>query len=452
MPGVRIVNRRRSMLLVATLAWLTAGHAYAAESLPNVLLVSVDTLRADHMSAYGYERPTSPFLDSLIAEGVRFADARTVEPLTSPALTSMLTGLDPHEHGATRNGVAMRTGLPSLPKLLKRRGYRTAAVASNWTLRDKLSGLGEHFDDYLEVLEEKRWLFFLGESSADDVNKAAREWLSAYERDQGRPFFLWLHYVEPHAPYERWEQFESRLGTVGDNSREARYDAEIAYVDAALGRMVADLEERDLERDLLIAFVADHGESLGEHSYWGHGRHVYDATLRIPMAVVWLGEIAAGVIDQPALITDLPATLLSLLGVDSGGLIPGGWDWAPALTGAAEPAAADRVTWFQSHRGAVKNDENRERVRQNGLLEVARIQHGEKEMVRVTNSVRRVFDLAADPREEVNLVPPKSSMSEELRLWLAEVRTGLRRSDDLPPPSLEDEDLEQLEALGYLDD
>ena len=156
----------------------------------------------------------------------------------------------------------------------------------------------------------------------------------------------------------------------GGRSREARYDGEIAYVDDRIGRLVGELRSRDLSRELMTVFVADHGESLGEHGYWGHGRHVYDATLRIPMAIVWPGRVESGVIDQPALITDLPATVLSLLEIDADNLIAG-WDWAAALMGERAPDAADRITWFQSHRGAVKNDENRERVRQNGLLEVA---------------------------------------------------------------------------------
>ncbi len=436
--------------LALTAALLLTGPAAATQRLPNILLVSVDTLRADRMSAYGYERPTSPFLDSLMADGVRFADARTIEPLTAPALTSMLTGLDPHEHGATRNGVGMRSSLPSLPKLLKRRGYVTTAVVANWTLRNKLSGLGEHFDNYIEVLEEKRWLFWAAESSADDVNDRAGDWLSGYAKDQLRPFFLWVHYVEPHGPYEYWPQFARRLGTGESRSRSDRYDMEVAYVDDRIGRMVKDLRARDLDRETMIIFVADHGESLGEHGYWGHGRHVYDATLKIPMAITWPGRIEPRAVQQPALITDLPATVLGLLTIDSRGLI-NGWDWSGVLTGGPEAASSDRVTWFQSHRGAVKNDENREKVRQNGLLEVARIANGKKEMVRVTSNVRRVFDLAADPEEETSLVLPESAISDELRRWLEEVRAGLRRSDELPPPSLEDKDLEQLEALGYLE-
>ena len=118
---------------------------------PNVVLITVDTLRADRISGYGYERPTSPHIDRLIADGVRFEEARTIEPLTSPALCSIVTSLYPHEHGSSRNGLRMRQGLPSLPKTLQAHGYRTAAFVGNWTLRDKLSGLAEHFEEFEEV-------------------------------------------------------------------------------------------------------------------------------------------------------------------------------------------------------------------------------------------------------------------------------------------------------------
>ena len=124
---------------------------------PNVLIVSIDTLRADHVSAYGYSRATTPNLDDLIADGVRFDRARTIEPLTGPALVSMLTSIHPHEHGASRNGLRMRPGLASLPKAMQANGYRTVAYVGNWTLRDKLSGLAEHFDSYNEVLTRNRW-------------------------------------------------------------------------------------------------------------------------------------------------------------------------------------------------------------------------------------------------------------------------------------------------------
>ncbi len=447
----RIVGRilTTKNFLPVVLCWLlgAASPAVATEQLPNILLITVDTLRADRMSAYGYERPTSPHLDALMAEGARFADARTVEPLTAPGLTSMLTALHPHEHGATRNGVAMRSDLPSLPRMLKRQGYRTAAFVANWTLRDRISGLGEHFDDYNTVLERKRWLLFASESTADDVNRAAETWFAAYRKNPERPFFVWLHYVEPHGPYRYWEQYAGRLQA--DRSKSSRYDTEIAYVDERISQIVGRTRDLGLDRDLAIVFMADHGESLGEHGYWGHGRHVYDATLRIPMAVVWPGQVQPMVVEQPALNIDLPKTLLSLLGLQ-GGEYFGGHDWSPSLEDGNDPVLK-RVTYFQSHRGAVKNDENREKVRTNGLLEVARIEDGRKEILRIPSQVRREFALADDVAEEVNLVPPKSRISADLQRWLEEVRAGLALADELPPPSLGEEDMEELRALGYLD-
>ncbi|HEY4588491.1 MAG TPA: sulfatase-like hydrolase/transferase, partial [Thermoanaerobaculia bacterium] len=145
-------------LLAAPALPRQAEHAAAAQRFPNVVILTIDTLRADHVSAYGYHRPTTPNIDRLLAGGVRFTEARTVEPLTSPALASMLTSLYPHEHGATRNGLRLRPGLPSVARALGRRGYQTAAFVGNWTLKDRISGLAEHFERYDEVFTRKRWL------------------------------------------------------------------------------------------------------------------------------------------------------------------------------------------------------------------------------------------------------------------------------------------------------
>ena len=153
-------------LLAAGVA-ASAGPAAAARRFPDVLLITVDTLRADRLSAYGYRRPTTPNLDALLAAGVRFSAARAVEPLTAPAMTSLLTALAPHEHGATRNGLAMRPGLQSWPRTLARRGYRSAAFVGNWTLRERLSGLQEHFGSYQTITSRRRWLGLLkGEATA----------------------------------------------------------------------------------------------------------------------------------------------------------------------------------------------------------------------------------------------------------------------------------------------
>lgn len=436
--------------MAALLAAVPAAVRPAAVQ-PDVLLVSVDTLRADRMGSYGYHRETSPRMDALLAAGARFTQARTVEPLTAPALTSMITGLHPHDHAATRNGLRMRGELLSFPTIFRRRGYDTAALVGNWTLRDKLSGLAEHFEDYREVLTRARWFGLVkGEATAEDLTDAALAWLD--DRPVGRrskPFLLWVHYVEPHAPYLLQKDFLRQVGDGASSDRRYRYDTEIAFVDHHIGRLVDGFAEQPGGRSLITVLVADHGESLGEHGYWGHGRHLYEATLHVPMGIVWPGRIAPSTIDAPATITDLASSLLGLAELPVPDFFAG-HDWSRQLLhGGAAPVG--RGTLHQTHRGAVQRRDAPQRVRQQGLLEVARIADGRKEMLRVTNGRRWLFDLATDPTETRSTVAPDSAPSEELAAWLATVRQGLVRSDDLPPPALDDADLEALRALGYID-
>lgn len=435
---------------------LVARCGVAASAAPpaSVLLISIDTLRADRLSSYGYGRRTSPHIDALLERGARFTQARTVETLTAPALASMLTSLPPHEHGSTRNGLRVRPDLPSLSRFLRRHGYRTAAFVGSWTLRDRLWGMSGHFDEYASVLTQARWLGLLTrEARADDINERALGWLARQiEREPQRPFFLWVHYVEPHAPYELQREYLTQIGIAldGDHySKSDRYDSEIAAVDHQVSRLLSGVSERVALADTLLILVSDHGESLGEHGYWGHGRHLFEPTLRVPLGIVWPSSLETKVVDAPAVISDLPATIVGLLGLPVPAFFQG-FDWTPVLRGRAA-APADRSTFYQAHRGAVGGTEEQVRVRQRGLLEVARLTGSHKEIYRVTNGRRWLFDLAADPGELEPREPPQSAASESLREWLAEVRAGLVLSDELPPPSLEDQDLEALRALGYID-
>ncbi len=431
---------------------LAAGPLRGGER-PDVLLLSVDALRADRLSSYGYSRDTSPNIDRLLASGVRFSEARTVEPLTAPALASMLTSLDPHEHGSTRNGLRVRPKLLSLPKILRRQGYRTAAFVGNWTLQEKLWGMADHFERFSEILNRARWFGMVRrEATAEDLNETAIAWLDDHlETGDGRPFFLWVHYVEPHAPYRLHRRFVKQLGEdpSGEvNSAGNRYDSEIAYVDHQISLLLQEVSRRVGEA-VLTVFVADHGESLGEHGYWGHGRHVYEATLWIPMAIVWPERLTPRVIEAPSLITDLAPTILGLLDLSVPEFFEG-FDWTPVLIDGVNPPS-ERVTYYQSHRGATTAKEDLRRSRQRGLLEVARLDGWHKEIYRVTNKRRRMFSVRSDRAEEQHLVESKSEVSADLRRWLAEVQDGLALADELPPPSLSEEDLAQLRALGYID-
>lgn len=449
--------RRPAVLAGIALLAVSALPAAAAQRpgprFPNILLISIDTLRADHLSSYGDPRPTTPYIDRLLAQGERFAEARAVEPLTSPSLCSMITSRFPHEHGSTRNGLRMRPGLESLPKLLARRGYRTAAFVGNWTLRDKLTGLGEHFQEYHEVFSRKRWFgLFDSEATGEDLTAAAGDWIEDYlQGGPTHPYFVWVHYVEPHAPYRFQEDFAGRLGIRkgGAVSKADRYDTEIAFDDREVGRLLTRLSGSPdrLPADTLILFLADHGESLGGHSYWGHGRHLYESGLHVPLGIVWPGRIPPGTIARPALLLDVAPTVLGLLGLP----VPAsfrGFDWSPDFRG--EEAPAQRTMFFQAHKGAVQIAHKSSDARLKGLLEVGRITGDRKEVLDLRNGRVHVFDLARDPRERHDLAAAGQEPSKSLTTWLHTVRQGLRAASDIPATQLDAESEAHLRALGYI--
>ncbi len=455
-------SRFVSVALLAVLALGAASADRAASQasrdrgprFPNIVVVCIDTLRTDRLSGYGYRRPTSPTIDRLLERGARFTEARTVEPLTGPASASMLTSRFPHEHGASRNGLRVRPGLESLPKLLAKRGYATGAFVGNWTLRDELIGLSEHFEVYDEVFSRKRWLgLFNAEATGEDLTSAAVDWVEEHRDERPHdPYFLWLQYVEPHAPYRLWDEFAGRLDVDPEQgaSKSDRYDTEIAYVDREVGRLLESLGGGASEppENTMVIFVADHGESLGDHGYWGHGRHVYDDSLRIPMGVIWPGRVPAGRIDAPSLIIDLPSTILGLLGLPE----PEGFrghDWSGVFAG--EEKAPNRVTYFQAHKGAVHMNHTSSSARIEGLLEVARLAGDRKEVYDLASQTIRIYDVAADPGELVDLAEPGTKPSEGLRIWLRTVRDGLKAASDIPATEIDAESEEHLRALGYLD-
>jgi arylsulfatase A-like enzyme len=420
-------------------------------SLPNVVLITVDTLRSDRLSGYGYRRPTSPAIDRLLDRGARFEQARTVEPLTNPACSSMLTSLYPHEHGATRNGLRMRRRLASLPRELDRQGYLAAAFVGNWTLKDGISGLGEHFDLFEEVFTRKRWMgLFAAEAGAPELNAATLAWLDTHA-GRRRPVFLWVHYVEPHAPYELHEKLAKRLGVVkGQASKSDRYDTEVAYVDLFVGRLVERIEaDRRLAGNTLIVFTSDHGESLGEHAYWGHGRHVYEPGLRIPLVFYWPGRLAPRTVAAPATNLDIAPTVLGILGHPSPRAFRG-FDWSGVLAGERQ-AEGDRVTVFQAHKGAVLSLQEAGPARRDGLLEVAVVRGAVKEIAQVNQREHRIFDLRRDPRELRNLNGSGFHPSPHLAGAIEDVAGALAAADDAPPVEIDAEDVEKLRSLGYID-
>ncbi len=333
MPRQRAFARLLPALLAGALAIAAcADDPVARIRHTNVLLVTVDTLRADHVGAYGHPNPTTPTLDRLAAQGVRFADATVQWPKTWPSMASMLTGTFP-----ATNGVRLRTQAPlarrneTLAELLRAAGYRTAAVVSNLNV-GKQFGFDQGFDSFVEswleklVRETNRTSFqnhpgaVKRYTDATIVTDQALAWLESV-RPQER-FFAWLHYMEPHGPYAppraHREPFEGRFRPEsvpwsripayqrqyhpetglarGDLAYyKTLYDGEIRYFDSQLARVVEALERRGLFEHTLIVVTADHGESMGEHDYYlEHGKLPYQSTARVPLVMVLPGRLPAG--------------------------------------------------------------------------------------------------------------------------------------------------------------
>jgi arylsulfatase A-like enzyme len=343
----------------------------------------------------------------------------------------------------------MRPGLPSVARALTRRGYESAAFVSNWPLKDRISGLSEHFGRYDEVFTRKRWLgLFKDEATAADLTDAALAWLAG-ARQGRRPFLLWVHYVEPHAPYRLHEELVGPLGISrhGEISRPDRYDTEIAFADAHLGRLLAAFDgDPELKANTLFVFASDHGENLGEHGDWGHGRDLYEPTLRIALGMAWEGKIRPGTtVDAPASNLDVAPTILGLAGLP----IPAGFqgfDWAPVFQGAPPPR--DRVLWFEAHKGAVLSSREAANARRKGLLEVGMLVNGRKQVLRLAEGALSLFDLAKDPRETRGLAAD-AQLSQRLHEWMDTVQKGLIASDRLGPAEVGSEDAARLRALGY---
>src|SRR3954449_8003228 len=278
---------------------------------PNVLLVTIDTLRADHVGCYGYTNASTPTIDALAKRGVRFETAVAHVPLTGPSHASILTGQIPPGHGFRNNsGFTLSPQVKTAAEDFRQTGYRTAAFVSGFPL-DRRFGFDRRFetyDDHLPKGNDRRRTPYV-ERFADGTTDAALRWLAA-EGPSARPapWFLWVHYYDPHAPYEPPADLAERY-------REAPYDGEIAFVDRQLARLFQALDAGNETSRTIVAVTADHGESLGEHGEGTHGIFLYDATLRVPWIMAG-PQIAAGRVSRTiARSIDVLPTLLDYAGL-----------------------------------------------------------------------------------------------------------------------------------------
>ena len=310
------------MIFFIVLPTYQIASGQAVDKRPNILLITVDTLRADHLSAYGYHLKTSPRIDDLAAEGVRFARAYSVIPLTGPAHISLFTSRYPQDHGARINGVSVPKGSKCLflPQALRQLGYFNAAFVSAWPLTARLTGLDAWFDVYDEELT-RTYQLINSSRYAEDVTPRVISWLANRPKE---PFFLWVHYFDPHSPYVLRKEFASfklsgkerpafewRDPEIRERIR--RYDSEIQYTDYYLGKLLDALDQHGLRESTLVVLTADHGESLGEHGYVGHGRRLYEGILQVPLIMRYPKILRRKVILEEVSLLDVTPTILDLV-------------------------------------------------------------------------------------------------------------------------------------------
>jgi arylsulfatase A-like enzyme/Tfp pilus assembly protein PilF len=395
----------------------------------NLLVVTLDTLRADRLGSYGYAAALTPRLDALAARGLRFAQATTVVPLTLPAHSSLFTGTFPARHGVRDNGgFYLPDEQVTLAEVLKGQGYRTGGFVSAFVL-DGRWGIGQgferYFDDFdLSKFEKAPGMDAIQRPGAETVDRALA-WLA---EDPARPFFAWVHLYDAHAPYEPPERFAARFPATASGA----YDGEIAEVDAQLGRLLDALTADGRLRDTVVVALADHGEMLGEHGEQTHGFFVYDAALRIPLIVAGPSVPARVVSDQVRIVDVLP-TVLDLLGQRAPAAVQG-TSLLPLARGEPLPLLAIGESWYPRYHY--------------GWSELVSIQDGRYKLIRAPR--RELFDLQADPRETTNLADRDPARADAMTGALARLLAQHGGQAAHKPAQIDGETAEKLAALGYL--
>ena len=424
----------RALLLVGLALALACarkpGRASAAPPGTPVVLISIDTLRADHLPAYGYSGVATPAIDALRSDAILFADASSPCPLTLPAHASILTGLVPPAHGVRNNlGYALDAAAhPTIARWLKARGYATGAAVSAYVLAGK-TGLADSFDVYDDAIATPENPGAAGVLSqvqrpGGETERRALEWLGGKgpASPASKPFFLFLHLYEPHSPYEPPEPFKTRYAA-------APYDGEIAAADAIVGHFVGELKRRGLYDRSIVVLLSDHGEGLGQHGEKEHGIFLYREALHVPLLIKLPSSARAGeTVKEPVTLVDLVPTLGRLLGVPP----PPGADGRPMLHGDA-PLEAQRRLYAETFYPRIHL----------GWSPLRSIWDGRHDFI--DSSKPELYDLASDPQEARNVFSPEAPAAREGKRLLEKVGEAFA-----PPAAASPEDVKKLAALGYL--
>lgn len=452
----------------------------------NLLLIVVDTLRPDHTGCYGYERPTTPHIDELASESILFENAIAQAAFTLPSMATLFTSLNPIGHGVRRHPDAqgrvdpLPAGLTTLSEMLKTRGYATAAVISNSLFQKRFQAGFDAGIDFYDVGHIRR--------DAGPTTDVAIKYLEANAGSK-KPFFLWVHYIDPHWPYDappgferpfrhddggqyEWVldrfyaenlprevlNFHPPLDADGVAAGICEYDNEVAYADAEIGRLLAYFEDKGLADNTIVALVSDHGEALGEHGLtFGHSMTLYDEIQKVVFILRPPGGLEPVRVGSQVRLLDFVPTVLAMMGIETPAGCEGR-DLAPLWTRGPDampdaPAYAESDEWVSRTPGVqLPGDRGARHAGNAGKWKMVR--YGDFKLIWIPGVGFELYDLEADPRELVNLHdrPPEAArpLARILKRFLTEPEETVRSSLG---PDLNEEtrrDLERvLRSLGY---
>lgn len=403
-----------------------ASPATLSKTAPNVFLITIDTLRADHVHCYGYDKIQTPALDALAKDGLRFTEAFTPSPITNTSHASILTGLLPGSHGVTDFAVPLSPSHPTLAEQLHKQGYHTAAFIGAVILDSKTLAPGfdrgfDFYDNFPEAPSSKsRWGRV--ERRGMDVVQHAESWLA---RHAAGPHFMWVHLYDPHDPYEPPPPYS-------ETYKDHLYDGEIAYADSALGHFVAYLKAHDEYRNSIVIVVGDHGEGLGEHHEDTHGIFLYDSTTHVPLIMKLPGQAqAAAVIEAQVRTIDIVPTVLDLV-------------LAPPLEKADGSSLASYLS-KQDEPGRIALGETDYPLRF-GWSPLRSVRTETYKFIAAPRP--ELYDLRADPGELKNQYKPDDAQVEKARAILTDTAKAEAQSVAGPDASGE-ANAAKLKALGY---
>lgn len=425
------MGQRRVTRLVV-FAGLLSAALFAQPSRPNVLLITLDTTRADRIGAYGYKLGTTPNLDRLAREGIRFDDATTQAPLTGPAHAALLTGQYPGRLGIKDNA---NTPIPeaatTLAEALKGSGYRTGAFIGSFVV-DRSYGFAQGFDTFDASFQGFRnEIKAQVQRSAAHVMDPAIGWIkSGLDKGVARaPFFAWIHLYDPHTPYAAPAPFAARFA-------KQPYDGEIAYVDSEIGRLLGALKQVGYAENTIVMAIADHGEALGDHGEEEHGIFLYEAVSRIPWIVrLPKAERAGSVIPEQVRAIDVMPTVLELAGAQPVERLDGE-SLVALIRGRSrrDPPPAYLETWYpQLHFGWSR-------------LRALRV--GEWKYIDAPKP--ELYDLRTDRAEQRNVIAERSSVAARMGSELDTIEKTFGAAATAAPPQPDAETVARLRSLGYV--